>query len=309
MKRPFGSMDSKAFAEARFSRSWIVDGLLVRKQVGVIGGEKKCMKTSMIVDMSVSIATGTPVLDRFQVPRARKVAVFSGETDPGTLRETAFRVCKSKRVKLSECSVHWSFELPRLSDSNQLQVLGTFLAAEKIEVVFIDPLYLCLLGGSKGVSASNLFEMGPLLHAAARACLAAGATPIFAHHATKTSAKRREASEGLIDLNDLAFSGIPEFVRQWILLSRRTPFVPGSGRHELQLSAGGSAGHSGLWNLTINEGRLKPDFTGRVWDVVVDDVDTELLEDSTRKLGPNPMTENLKSTGQTRPAAGKRSSA
>jgi len=90
-----------------------------------------------------------------------------------------------------------------------------------VKVAIIDPLYLCLMGGADRASANNLYEVGPVLFKAAKACLLAGATPVFLHHATKSAKKNAEP----LDLEDLAWAGIGEFARQWLLLNRREPFA------------------------------------------------------------------------------------
>ena len=103
----------------------------------------------------------------------------------------------------------------------------------------------------------------------------------------------------------LAIAGIAEFARQWILLNRRAPFVPDSGRHELRLNVGGSAGHSGSWDVTINEGRLKSDFSGRIWEVQVDDFEKRSHERQKLQTSLNSVTGNLKSTRRPGPARGR----
>lgn len=257
-------IDSKTLASKKFASDWLVESLLVADQPAVIGGQKKTLKTTLSIDMAISLATGTPFLGKFRVPTARKVAVVSGESGKATVQETASRIALAKKVKLADCSIFWSFRLPRLDSLDDRKELKIFLAANKINVVFIDPLYLCLLGRGRA-SAANLYEVGPVLYHAANACLTAGATPVFLHHATKGSAKRE--CNGPLDLDDLAFSGIGEFARQWLLLNRREPFQIGSGSHKLWLAAGGSAGHSGCWQADIDEGTLA---AGRKWSVKVD---------------------------------------
>ena len=70
-------------------------------------------------------------------------------------------------------------------------------------------------------------------------------------------------------LEELTMSGAAEWARQWILLAAAGAYQ-GDGRHLLWMRCGGSAGHSSLWGVTIDEGQLDPDtFTGRTWDVTV----------------------------------------
>jgi hypothetical protein len=149
-----------------------------------------------------------------------------------------------------------------------MEELTRRIVEHKIEVVFIDPLYLCLLSGMEGgrrFEAANLFDMGPLLMEVGQTCLTNGATPILLHH-FKQSAPEPYA---VPDIGDFAFAGFQEYIRQWILMRRRERYVPGTGEHKLWLAVGGSAGHSGEWCLDIREGTASDDFGGRFWDVSV----------------------------------------
>jgi replicative DNA helicase len=160
----------------------------------------------------------------------------------------------------------WSFDLPQLGRITHVRRLAACLRDEQIRVLVLDPLYLSLLDGSNKVSASNLFEIGPHLRQIGRVCLDAGTTPLLVHHSTKGASKRTEQDTPL-DLDDLAFVGVGEFVRQWILLSRRERYRPGSGEHQLLMAVGGSAGHSGCWTVDVKEGVLNATLGGRGWKV------------------------------------------
>jgi replicative DNA helicase len=257
---------SSQFFIADYRPDWLVKGIVVRGQPLVCGAGQKGMKTTLMLDFGISVASATPWLGTFPVPNRRRVAILSGESGPFTLQETARRICAAKGIDPAGLGdwLHWQFRLPQLAVDVQLAALRDGLQRDRIEVAIVDPLYLSLLSGSD-VRAENMFETGPLLMRVAQTCEEAGATLLVLHHTPKPSARKLEP----LELTDLAFSGIAEFARQWILLSRREAYEPGSGSHKLWMVVGGSVGHGGLYGVDIFEGPIGDDFTGRKWEVTV----------------------------------------
>jgi hypothetical protein len=266
----FNAIPAKEFARAQYTLEWLIQSTLVRGLPVIIGGPRKALKTTFLVDLALSLGSATPFLGKLQVYHRVRTSVLSGESGPAALQETARRICAAKGINLADTDTHWGFDLPQLAEPGDLLRLQDGLKANKIEAAIIDPLYISLLSGraAKGMEASNLFDMGPLLRAVAQTCLSVGCTPVLAHHSVKRLDK--DAVYERLELESLAFSGIQEFARQWLLINRRLPFDPEApGSHRLWLSVGGSIGVAKLYAVDVEEGELKEDFSGRKWEVTV----------------------------------------
>jgi hypothetical protein len=285
--------------EASTSHQWLVEGILVNGQSMFMGGPKKSYKTSVALDLAVSLASGTPFLGHFAVPKPKRVLMLSGESGGASLRETASRVASARGLDIKELTrasnrgtLELCATLPDITDPGALAYLAeeterwdVELTPEEIDdpglqgcgaggydVVIIDPLYLCFPGG--GVNSADLMSMGTVLQGLVGAL--PGRTIVLLHHAKKDVFPRRA-----LTLGDLAFAGVGEFARQWLLLNWRRPYHPDETRR-LIASYGGSANPGGVFALDIEEGTMGADFTGRTWETSVRDLDEARESERTR---------------------------
>lgn len=262
--RLFPTITSAELDAAQYELEYLINGVLVRGQPGVIAGPKKTLKTNISIDLALSLSEAEPFLDRFDVKLARRVGVMSGESGAATIQETARRVARAKSLELKSCSnVVWCFDVPQLDKKQHIVEMRRIIEEHALDVLILDPTYLMML--SIGNDAGNLFIVGSLLKGLGQLAQDTGCTPILCHHLKKSISEPFEPAE----LENIAWAGFQEFVRQWILLNRRVRYDPDQGgHHELWMSVGGSAGHSGLWGVDVDEG-VRDDAGGRRWDVDV----------------------------------------
>jgi hypothetical protein len=256
---------------------WLVEGVLVEGEPAISGGPKKKLKTGLALDLAVSLASGTHFLGKFPVPEPVRVAVFNGESGRATVEETIKRVVKSKGLGAIPSNLFPFYGLPQLTSDHHLNAFQFTLERYQIRVAIIDPVYLCL--STAGViNPANIFEMGQLLAKVTSTCRKAGATPLLVHHTVK------DIKVGhLVQLEDLSFSGFAEFARQWFLVNDRKPWDPDKGFSRLVINYGGSAGHSGVMAVDVDEGKMSSDFTGRTWNLTVSSVAEARVRDAERR--------------------------
>jgi hypothetical protein len=252
---------SKELDRGAYELTYLIKGILVLGQPCIIAGPKKALKTSILIALAVALAAGLRFLGHFIVTAPVKVVILSGESGMATLQETARRICQSMKVCLSGIDdLLWSDFLPRFDNPQHLAGLERMLRETGCKVLIIDPAYLAM----PGTDAANLFIQGTLLRQISDLCQRNGVGLILAHHTRKKGRVRNSSDYDPPELDDMAWAGFSEFARQWLLIGRRGAYEPGTGEHKLWLSVGGSAGHSGLWAVNVDEG---PSGAPRHWNV------------------------------------------
>jgi hypothetical protein len=92
-------------AERAEENRWLVTGLWADEAVGIIGGEPKCCKSFLALDIAVAVAAGIPCLRRFTVPRSGRVLLYAAEDALHVVRLRLEGICAAAGLRLDELDV------------------------------------------------------------------------------------------------------------------------------------------------------------------------------------------------------------
>lgn len=79
---------------------WLVEQVWSAEAVGIIGGEPKCGKSLLALDLAVSVASATACLGRFPAARAGRVLLFAAEDPLPVVRERLQSLTESRQLDL-----------------------------------------------------------------------------------------------------------------------------------------------------------------------------------------------------------------
>ena len=261
-KDRFPLVSCAALNSGDYTPQWIIDDILAAGSPAVAGGMFKTLKSLIVTDAAISIASGTRFMGRFPVGEPLSVVYFTGEGGPSVQQDYGRRTAESKGLSLGDVStLHWCFSVPHLEDIRDLDAVERIHDTTAAEVMVFDNLMLCMSADEPG----NVFRMGQTLGRVIQICTERGITPIFVHHfkRSRTTANQNDPGE----LLDLTQAGAAEIAGQWWLLVRRSPYhADRPGEHELWMTVGGRAGHSSLHGINVHEGSRR-DTGGRRWEV------------------------------------------
>jgi hypothetical protein len=92
-------------AERAEESRWLVTGLWGEQAVGIVGGEPKCCKSFLALDIAVAVAAGTACLRRFAVPQPGRVLLFAAEDALDIVRRRLEGICAAAGLALADLDV------------------------------------------------------------------------------------------------------------------------------------------------------------------------------------------------------------
>lgn len=198
--RPFSYARACDLAERSHEHRMLVEDLWTESAVGVIGGVPKQGKTWIALDMAVSVASGTPCLGRFAVPRPGPVLIYTAEDPEYAVRERLAGLCACRGIPLSDLAVHVirepAIHLDRPVERARLR--QTVLEVRP-RAVILDPL-VRVYGNVDENSAAEVSSFLAYLRALQREMDVA---VVVVHHAKKAAAAHQAAGQSLRGSGDL----------------------------------------------------------------------------------------------------------
>lgn len=84
---------------------WLIQELWSEQAVGILGGEPKCCKSFLALDIALSVASGRPCLRQYPVPRAGKVLLFPAEDSLPVVRQRLEGIASAAQVPFDSLPV------------------------------------------------------------------------------------------------------------------------------------------------------------------------------------------------------------
>ena len=92
-------------ADRADEQRWLVTGLWSDQAVGIVGGEPKCCKSFLALDLAVAVASGTPCLRHFPVPQPGRVLLYAAEDALHVVRRRLKGICAAASRELADLDV------------------------------------------------------------------------------------------------------------------------------------------------------------------------------------------------------------
>jgi len=120
---------------------WLVQGLWTDQAVGILGGEPKCCKSFLALDLAVSVASGTAALRQFHVQRSGPVLLFPAEDSPAVVRQRLEGICAAASVPFNSLPVDViTAPTLRLDTPVDRQRLANAVQTHQPRLLILDPL-------------------------------------------------------------------------------------------------------------------------------------------------------------------------
>ncbi|MYE02354.1 MAG: AAA family ATPase, partial [Alphaproteobacteria bacterium] len=238
-------------------QQWLVDGLWGRQAVGIIGGEPKCGKSFLALDLAVAVAAGVPCLRRFETDQPGPVLMYAAEDAGHIVRRRLQGIAAAAGADFQSLDIA-VIDAPvlRLDHRNDRQRLQETVERIRPRLVVLDPLVRL-----HGVDENTVAEIAPILGFLRDLQRRFEAAILLVHHARKSGATRPgQALRGSSELHAWGDSNL--YLRRrdrQILMIVEHRAAPGLNDIEIELADDGEGPALRLRHAVAHEAVPQPE--------------------------------------------------
>jgi hypothetical protein len=127
-------------AQRPSEQQWLIEDLWAEQAVGIIGGEPKCCKSFLALELAVAVASGTAALRHFAAPRPGRVLLYAAEDALHVVRRRLDGICAAVGVPLSDLDIRViTAPTLRLDLEAHRQALADTMAELQPRLLILDP--------------------------------------------------------------------------------------------------------------------------------------------------------------------------
>ena len=169
-------------------RNWLIEGLWADQAVGIVGGEPKCCKSFLALDMAVAVASGEPCLRRFRTAQAGRVLLFAAEDALHIVRSRLDGICHAAGVALADLDIQViTAPTVRLDVADHRDRLTATVKALRPKLLVLDPFVRL-----HRIDENTAAEVAPLLAYLRDLQRHYQLAVVVVHHARKGAAHARQ---------------------------------------------------------------------------------------------------------------------
>ena len=168
------------------AQQWMVEALWSEQGVGIVGGEPKCGKSFLALDLAVAVAAGVPCLRHFRPAGSGAVLLFAAEDAGHIVRTRLEGIAGAADTRFEELDIA-VIDVPTLRLDHRPDRQRLLETVERIRprLLVLDPLVRL-----HGVDENAVAEVAPILGFLREIQRRFETAVVLVHHARKSGAAR-----------------------------------------------------------------------------------------------------------------------
>jgi len=263
------------------ARRWMIEALWSEQGVGIIGGEPKCGKSFLALDLAVAVAAGVPCLRRFAAAQPGPVLLFAAEDAGHIVRTRLEGIARAADADFETLDIA-VIDVPvlRLDHRQDRQRLLETVERVGPRLVVLDPLVRL-----HGVDENTVAEIAPILGFLRDLQRRFETAVLLVHHARKSGATRPgQALRGSSELHAWGDSNL--YLRRrdkQIVMTVEHRAAPGLNDIEIELADDGRGPALRLRQAVADEAVPEPETAEQRILQALADADTPLSQRQIRE--------------------------